>query len=452
VSPTFSSFRHRDYRLYWSGMLVSNVGTWMQRVAQDWLVLVVLGGGAPAVGITTGLQFLPMLLVAPFGGVLADRFPKRRLLIITNTFMGVIGLLLGVLTLSGHAEIWHVYVLAFLLGVATAFDNPSRQSYVSEIVGREDLTNAVALNSASFNAARLIGPAVAGVLIALIGTGWVFVLNGFSFISPIIALFLMRETRDLSSHTEDEGVVQRLAEGVRYVRSRPDIVMIMVVMFGLGTFGMNFQMTMALMATEVYDKGPGEYGLLGSIMAIGTLSGALIAARRRVPRRRVVLVGATMFGVLEVAAGFMPSYVLFAAALVPIGLVAMTVMTAANAYVQTTVPQYVRGRVMSLYMMVFMGGTPVGAPVIGWIAGEFGAQWSLWGGGALTALCTIFAVLVFAPRSGITVRPRLRPRPGLSVYVVPPVDEVTGVAPDVPSGDDVRGPVPTDGRGRAAAA
>src|SRR5699024_6702161 len=179
-----------------------------------------------------------------------------------------------------------------------------------------------------------------------------------------------------------------------------------VVMFGVGTFGMNFQMTMALMATEVYGRGPGEYGLLGSIMAIGTLSGALVAARRVVPRRRLILLGAMTFSVFEVASGFMPTYALFAAALVPIGFTAMTVMTAANSYIQTTVPQYVRGRVMALYMMLFMGGTPIGAPVIGWIAGEFGAQWSLWGGGALTVVFTIFAVLVFAPRSGITVRPR----------------------------------------------
>ena len=413
-------------------MLVSNIGTWMQRVAQDWLVLVVLGGGGQAVGITTGLQFLPMLLVAPFGGLLADRFPKRKLLMATNAFLGLTGLTLGVLTLTGTAQIWHVYLLALLLGVGTALDNPARQAYVSEMVGADDLANAVALNGASFNAARLIGPALAGVLIAVIGTGWVFVLNGISFASPIVMLLLLRETRDLSpAERPNESVVHRLAEGVRYVRSRPDIVMVMVVMFALGTFGLNFQMTMALMATEVYGKGPGEYGLLGSIMAIGTLSGALIAARRRVPRRRIILVGAVIFGVFELTSGFMPTYGSFALSLIPIGWIAMTVMTAANAYVQTTVPQYVRGRVMSLYMMVFMGGTPIGAPLIGWLADLFGARWSLWGGGALTIAFTVFAVIVLAPRSGVTVRPRMRPRPGLSVYVTPPVDESTGRASDV---------------------
>lgn len=422
MSPTFHSLRHRNYRLYWSGMFLSNVGTWMQRIAQDWLVLVVLGGGAQAVGITTGLQFLPFLLVAPFGGLLADRFDKRRLLMFTNAFLGVVGLTLGVLTLTGLAQIWHVYVLAFLLGVGTALDNPARQAFVSELVGKDDLTNAVALNSASFNAARLIGPAVAGILIGLIGTGWVFILNGASFVSPILALLLLRGVggRPRRDPERATGAFSQLREGVSYLWSRPDLLMVVTIMFGLGTFGMNFQMTMALMATDVYDKGPSEYGLLGSIMAIGTLSGALIAARRRVPRRRLVVGGAVVFGVFEVAAGLMPSYVLFAIALVPLGVIAMTVLTAANAYVQTTVPQYVRGRVMSLYMMIFMGGTPFGAPLIGFAADAFGARWSLLGGGILTAAFAIGALLLLAPRSGVVVRTRLRPRPGLVVVTTAP--------------------------------
>ncbi|WP_245597110.1 MFS transporter [Jiangella gansuensis] len=401
-------------------MFLSNVGTWMQRIAQDWLVLVVLGGGAQAVGITTGLQFLPFLLVAPFGGLLADRFPKRNLLIVTNAFLGLVGLVLGVLTLTGLAQIWHVYVLAFLLGVGTALDNPSRQAFVSELVQKDDLTNAVALNSASFNAARLIGPALAGVLIGLIGTGWVFILNGASFISPILALILLRRHVDRPVREQGKtGTYSQLREGVRYVRSRPDLIMVLTIMFGLGTFGMNFQMTMALMATDVYGKGSSEYGLLGSVMAIGTLSGALIAARRRVPRRRLVVGGAVVFGLFEILSGLMPSYTLFAISLVPVGVIAMTVMTAANAYVQTTVPQYVRGRVMSLYMMIFMGGTPAGAPVIGFVADAFGARWSLLGGGILTVLFALGALVLLAPKSGVVVRTRLRPRPGLVVVTRP---------------------------------
>ncbi|MBB5786510.1 MFS transporter [Jiangella mangrovi] len=443
MSPTFHSLRHRNYRLYWSGMFLSNVGTWMQRIAQDWLVLVVLGGGAQAVGITTGLQFLPFLLVAPFGGLLADRFDKRKLLVFTNAFLGLVGLTLGVLTLTGVAQIWHVYVLAFLLGVGSALDNPARQAFVSELVAKDDLTNAVALNSASFNAARLIGPGVAGILIGLIGTGWVFILNGASFVSPILALLLLRGVGSRPRRDEERaGAFSQLREGVSYVRSRPDLLMVFTIMFGLGTFGMNFQMTMALMATDVYDKGPGEYGLLGSIMAIGTLSGALVAARRRVPRRRLIVGGAVVFGVFEVAAGLMPSYVLFAVSLVPVGIIAMTVLTAANAYVQTTVPQYVRGRVMSLYMMIFMGGTPFGAPVIGFVAEAFGARWSLLGGGILTAAFAVAALLILAPKSGVIVRTRLRPRPGLVIVTTAPA----------PMPADVPGPVRAGTRDAVSAA
>lgn len=399
----FRSLRHRDYRLYWTGMFVSNTGTWMLRVAQDWLVLVVLGGGATAVGITTGLQFLPFLIAAPFGGVLADRLPKRRLLMATNGFMGVIGLLLGALVLTGAAEIWHVYVLAFLLGVGTAIDNPVRQAYVAELVGSDDITNAVALNSASFNGARLFGPAAAGLTIGLLGPGVVFLVNGLSYAAPILALLMIRRTA-APRPTDTDGPLTRLADGLRYVRGRSDIVLILVVIFGVGTFGMNFQMTMALMAAEVYHRGPGAYGVLGTVMAIGTLSGALLAARRKAPRRRVVVGAAVAFGVLETTAGLMPSYELFALSLVPIGVMVMTVLTSANAYIQTSVPEEMRGRVLSLYLVVLMGGTPLGAPVIGWVAGELGPRWSLLGGGALTVACTVLAVVVLHARAERGVR------------------------------------------------
>jgi MFS family permease len=411
----FRSLRHRDYRRYWTAMLVSNIGTWMQRVAQDWLVLVTLGGGAQAVGITTGLQFLPFLLVAPFGGVLADRFPKRWLLLGSNTFMGLTGLTLGVLVLTGTAEIWHVYVLAFLLGVGAALDNPARQAFVAELVEPDEITNAVALNSASFNAARLVGPASAGLLIAALGPGLVFIVNALTFAAPIVALLLLRRPRPQPSAQPEEGggAFARLAEGLRYVRGRPDLLMVLLVIFGLGTFGMNFQMTTALMATEVYHKGPQAYGLLGSILAVGSLTGALLAARRRRPRRLLIVGGAGLFGLLAITAGLMPSYLLFAVTLVPIGALVMTVLTSANGYIQTTVPQHMRGRVLSLYIMILMGGTPAGAPVIGWVADLFGARWSLLGGGILTFACTLLAFALLARRSGVAVGARLRPRPRL---------------------------------------
>lgn len=395
----FRSLRHRDYRRYWSGMFVSNTGTWMQRVAQDWLVLVTLGGGAQAVGITTGLQFLPFLIAAPFGGVLADRLSKRRLLIATNTFMGLIGLTLGALVLTGAAEIWHVYVLAFLLGLGTAIDNPARQAFVSELVGPDDITNAVALNSTSFNGARLLGPAAAGLLIGLLGPGLVFVLNALTYAAPVIALMLIRPAAPPEPADDGAaGALSRMADGVRYLRSRPDLLLVFVVMFGVGTFGMNFQMTMALMAADVYHRGPAAYGVLGTVMAVGTLTGALLAARRTTPRRRVVVIGAVLFGLLEAAVAFMPSYELFALSLIPVGVAVMTVLTSANAYLQTSVPEQMRGRVLSLYLVVLMGGTPLGAPVIGWVAAELGPRWSLLGGGALTVACTVLAVAWYLHR------------------------------------------------------
>lgn len=406
----FRSLRIRDYRLFWFGMVVSNTGTWMQRVAQDWLVLVVLGGGADAVGITTGLQFLPFLLVTPFGGLLADRLPKRKLLLATNTFMGLTGLALGILVLTGAAQIWHVYLLAFLLGVGTALDNPARQSFVGELVDRDDLTNAVALNSASFNAARLVGPGVAGVLISTIGTGPVFLLNAVSFAAPVLALMLLsKPAPETAPEPDDVSALARLAEGLRFVRGRPDLMLALLVVFGIGTFGLNFQMTTALMATEIYHRGPGAYGLLGSILAIGSLSGALLAARRSRLRQRLIVGGALGFGVMEVAAGLMPNYLLFAVTLVPIGVLTMTVLTAANGYIQTTVPAAMRGRVLSLYVMILMGGTPAGAPIIGWVADLFGARWSLLGGGILTIACTVTAVLWFVRPSAAELRHPLRP-------------------------------------------
>ncbi|NDL58202.1 MFS transporter [Phytoactinopolyspora mesophila] len=421
MRSTFRSLRHRDFRLYWSSMLVSNIGTWMQQITQLWLVLVVLDGGARATGVTLGLQFVPFLLVAPFGGLLADRLPKRKLLIFTNGFLGVVGLVLGVLTLAGVAQIWHVYVLAFLLGAGKALDNPARQAFVSELVGPEDLPNAIALNSTSFNAARLIGPALAGLLIHAIGTGWVFVINAVTFASPIIALIILRYRPVVAPSDQDAGgsALNRLRASVTYVRGRPDLLMVMLIIFGLGTFGMNFELTMALMATEVYGKGAGEYGILGSILAIGTLSGALLAARRKYPRRRLIVGGAVVFGALQIVAALMPTYVLFAIALVPLGLITMTVLVSANTYVQTTVPQNVRGRVLALYMMILMGGKPVGAPVVGGVADAFGAQWSFIGGGVLTIVFAMVALLYIAPKSGIVVRPRFRPRPGLTVVDLP---------------------------------
>jgi MFS family permease len=415
VSPTFRALRTRNYRLWITGSVVSNVGTWMQRVAQDWLVLTVLTQHSSlAVGITTGLQFLPMLVLAPFAGLLADRMPKRRLLLMTQTAMGVIGLVMGLLVVTGTVQLWHAYALAFALGVAAAVDAPVRQSFVSEMVPREDLSNAVGLNSASFNAARIIGPGLAGLLIAWVGTGPVFLINAATFGAVLISLSRM-QVRDL--HPADRAPRGRgqLRAGVTYVRGRPDIMLIMAIVFMIGTFGLNFQLTTAVMATSAFHKGPGEYGILGSIMAIGSLGGALLAARRERPRLRLVVGAAFAFGVFATASALMPTYLTFALSLIPVGLSSLTLMTSANATVQLSVAPQMRGRVMALYMAIFMGGTPVGAPVIGWIGSAFGPRWTILVGGLVSLATALAAVLYLVRTRDLRVRYRLHARPHLMV-------------------------------------
>ena len=405
MSPTFRALSNHNYRLYAAGGAVSNTGTWMQRVAQDWLVLQLTDNSGVALGITTGLQFLPILLFSAYAGLVADRFPKRRMLQVTQTAMAVVALVLGVLAVTGAAETWHVFVLAFLFGIGTAFDAPARQSFVSEMVGPEDLTNAVGLNSASFNAARIVGPAVAGFLIALFGsgvraTGGVIIINALTYGAVVFALQRMRaselDTPEMASR--DKGMIR---DGIRYVRGRADLMLILAIVFFAGTFGLNFQMTSALMATEVYHKGASAYGLLGTTMAIGSLAGALLAARRGRPRHRLVIGAALLFGIAEIASGLMPSYLTFALWTPVLGFTALTMITAANATVQLSVAPMMRGRVMALYMMIFMGGTPAGAPIVGWIGEEFGARWTLIGGGGMTVLGTLFAVLVFSRAKGL---------------------------------------------------
>ncbi|GAB3770990.1 MFS family permease [Nocardioides ginsengisegetis] len=369
---------------------MSNVGTWMQRVAQDWLVLLLTDNSGTAIGITTGLQFLPFLLLSPWAGLVADRIPKRRLLQLTNLGMAVPALVLAALALTGTVQIWHVYVLALVLGTAAAFDAPARQSFVSEMVDHDDLTNAVGLNSASFNAARIVGPAVAGVLIAAFGggvgaTGLVILFNGLSYAAPIFTLHTLDASRLATPALVKREKGQILA-GVAYVRGRPDLLLILGIVFFTGTFGLNFQMTSALMATQVFHKGSTEYGLLGTFMAIGSLTGSLIAARRERVRHRLVVGAAIMFGAVEVVAGLAPSYVVFALLCPLLGISALTMITSANAFMQLHTDAGMRGRVMALYMMIFIGGTPLGSPLIGWVGEAFGARWTLLVGGALTML------------------------------------------------------------------
>ncbi|MGL5927425.1 MAG: MFS transporter [Dermatophilaceae bacterium] len=398
MSPTFTSLEVRNYRTWAAGALVSNVGTWMGRVGQDWLVLTVLtAGSATALGTVTGLQFLPFLVLAPWAGLIADRFPKRTTLLVTQSLLALSSLVLGVLAVTGAAELWHVYAVALFQGVATAIDAPARQAFVSEMVPAEKLANAVSLNSASFNLGRLLGPGVAGLVIAGWGTGEALLLNTLTFVFVIVALLRLRlsELRPAPRLTSGRGAIR---QGLAYVRGRRDLQLVMLLVFVLGTFGMNFQITMALMATQVFGKGAGEFGLLGSIMAVGSLAAALLSARRQRPRLRVLLLALAGFVVASASAALAPSYWTFAAALVPVGLAALTALTTANAMVQTRVAPEMRGRVMALYMAIFMGGTPVGAPLVGWVAEMFGPRWTI-GVGTVAVGLVLVGVSIFLGRS-----------------------------------------------------
>lgn len=404
MSPTFRALRNPNYRRYLVGSAVSNTGTWMQRVAQDWLVLQLPGNSGTALGITTGLQFLPVLLLSPYAGVIADRFPKRRLLQVTQLTMAAASLLLGVLAVLGVAQTWQVYVIAFAFGIGSAFDAPARQSFVSEMVDRDELTNAVGLNSATFNAARILGPALAGLMIGALGggveaTGWVILVNAASYAAVIWQL--QRMNLALLHPTEIRPRTPgMLVEGVRYLRSQPKMVMILVMVFFAGTFGMNFQITSALMATEVFGKGAGEFGLLGSAMAVGSLTGALMAARRVRIRLRLLVLAALGFGVAEIVAGLLPTYAAFAVFSPVIGFCTLTLLNSANATMQLESDPALRGRVMALYMTIVMGGTPIGSPIIGWIGEHLGPRYTLVIGGALTLAGVALALVVFARLQG----------------------------------------------------
>jgi MFS family permease len=398
---TFSSLRIRNYRLFFTGAIVSNTGTWMARITQDWLVLS-LTGSAAAVGITTALQFLPMLLFGLYGGVLADRYPKRRILLISQAALGLCGLALAALTLSGHIQVWHVYLVAFLLGMVTVVDNPTRQSFVSEMVGPDQLRNAVSLNSANFQSARLVGPAVAGLLIATVGSGWSFLLNGLFFLAPLAGLLLMRPAEFHKVERAPRGKGQ-LREGLRYVAGRPDLIWPIVLVGFVGTFGFNFPIWLTAFADDVFHVGAGTYGFLNTLMAAGSLAGALFAARRGSTRLRMLVGAAVVFGLLEIAAAFSPSFWLFALLLVPIGMFGLTVNITANSAVQLATDPVMRGRVMSLYMMVFAGGTPIGAPLLGWITDTYGPRIGFATGGLVSLTAAGVIGLVLARVGGLKV-------------------------------------------------
>jgi MFS family permease len=379
---TFRSLENYNYRIWAAGALVSNVGTWMQRAAQDWLVLTQLTHqSASAVGIVMALQFGPQLLLMPWSGYAADHFNQRKLLMATQATMGALSLILGLLTITGLVQLWHVYVFAFLFGCSAALDAPVRQTFVAELVGERDLSNAIGLNSTSFNAARMIGPAAAGLLIAAVGTGWAFLFNGASYMAVLTSLCLLR-TSELRPNARAVSAKGSVLQGFHYVWSRPDLKATLIMLFLIGTFGLNFPIFISTMAVGVFHADARGFGLLSSMMAVGTMSGALLAASRERPSFTSLLAGAAIFGLGCTLAALAPNYWLFAAALVVIGVASLTVLNTSNALMQLSTEPAMRGRVMALRLGVALGGTPVGAPIVGWVADHLGPRWALGVGAA----------------------------------------------------------------------
>ena len=393
--------RYVNYRYWFVASLIASTGAWLQRVAQDWYVLTVLTDhDSGQVGIVTALQFLPIILFSALAGVLADRIPGRRLLQCTQAGVGLVSLVMGLVVLTGTGELWHQYILAFVSGTISAVDTPARQAFVSELVPPDKMANAVALNATAFHAARLIGPASAGLFIDWWGVGPVFLIDAGMFAAPIIALFLMRADR-LYPRTLIPRARGQLREGIAYVRGRTDICIILVTIFVVSALGMNFQLTSALMATTVFGKSAGSFGVLSTFMALGSILGSTAVARRT-PRLRAILMGAAFYGTAEILLGLSPSYWWFAVLAVPTGYGMLTMNTSANALMQTRTDPDKRGRIMALYSLVYLGATPIGSPIIGRIGALFGARWAILVGGiaslSIAVACGVWAMIHWKAR------------------------------------------------------
>nr|WP_244963300.1 MFS transporter [Actinomyces trachealis] len=388
---TFESLAVRNYRIWFFAAVVTNTGTWMQRVAQDWLVLRILtNDSASATGVTTAMQFLPAVFLSVHAGLVADRVDARRFLMFTQAFMGVVSAVLALDVLLGHAQLWHVYLAAALTGAAAAYDAPARQIFVARMVPPENLTNAVGLNSASFNAARLLGPAAAGLVIAWVGPGWVFLVNALTFLFPTAALAAMR-VAELYRVPRVPRAKGQIREGLAYVRHRTDLLIIIGIVFVISMLTLNYQLTMAAMVRSVFDLQSEAYGMVSSIFAVGSLWGALVAARRKNPRVRTVIVAAGLLGVTSLLLSLMPTYWTFAVMTIPTGLAVLTLLTSANQTVQLSTEPEMRGRVMSLYMLAFQGATPLGALVIGWLSDFWGPRYGIAVGGWAALLVAVVA-------------------------------------------------------------
>ena len=383
-----SSFKHRNFRILFTANIVSNIGTWSQRVAQDWLVVADLHRGGTALGIVTGLQFLPSLIFSLYSGVLADRFDKRKLLLISNVGGGLTSLILGILVIAEKVTLTHVFILAFLLGLFNALDAPVRQSFNSEVVGKSDIANAVSLNSANFNAGRLVGPAISGLMIKAFHTGPSFILNSISYLAVLVALLFIRKNELFISKQSEEK--PRVKAAISYVRNRPDLLAVMIIVFFTSTFGLNFQIFNALIATKVFMKDAGAFGALGSILAIGALTAALISAKLSTKRNpKFITIFATLFGISIVSISVAPKFGAYSAMLPICGFLALTTMISANSYVQIMTDANLRGRVTGIYLLIFLGGAPIGSPLIGWFSDLIGVRETIAICGGITAIAGV---------------------------------------------------------------
>ncbi len=395
------SFRHRNYRILFPANAVSNIGSWAQRIAQDWLVLELTHSGI-YLGIVTALQFAPVLFFSLHSGALADRYNKRKVLIATNILGGLASLGLGTLVITGQIKLWYVFVFATVLGISTAIDAPVRASFTTEVVGQSDLPNAVSLNSANFNAGRLIGPALSGLLIATFGTGPSFIFNGLTYFFVIIALMKLDERAFF--HIDRPSTMTSVREGLRYAKARPDIYVVMLIVFFIATFGLNFQIFNALMTTKEFHKGPASYGLLGTFVAVGSFSGAIFSTRLEHFRKtRFVIIAGGVFSLTVIVLSIMPNYVSYALWLPICGVTALTTLVTANSIVQVNSDQKIRGRVMGIYLLIFMGGTPFGSPLIGVLSEVIGIRETIAACGAISLLATLIIWFRFADKVEVPI-------------------------------------------------
>jgi MFS family permease len=394
VRRTFSSLRVRNYRLFFVGQSISLSGTWIQRVAQAWLVLELTGSGT-AVGFVTALQFVPLLVLAPIGGVIADRIAKRRLLVLTQGLSSLSAAGLGAVVLSGVVELWMVYVLAFTLGIAGSIDNPTRQTFVLEMVGRDQLTNALALNSSLINAARVVGPAIAGALIVTVGIGWCFVINAVSYLAVITALYMMR-IDELASAPLQPRRRGQLREGFRYVRSTPAVLTPILMMAVAGTFAYEYQVVLPLVARFTFGGDAQTFTTMTSAMGVGAVAGGLYTASRQ-NRPAITLAGiAAVFGVIQVLAALAPNLIVALVILIGLGAMGVSFIALGNSTLQLTAAPEMRGRVMGLWAVAFLGTTPFGAPTMGWIGEQIGPRWALGFGGVVVLLTAVVCWPVLA--------------------------------------------------------